>query len=191
MQSVYSNAQASWSLHSWIFSWLYYSCNIMAEGFRFMPLGLVRWEPFGPVRGLLGCNINTGVHAHVRKADVSLRDVTIARDEKRGYRVQMTSRTRNARRILGIWRKFVEKTGEDGWFSLAHEALGRCRTRWGSRWKSQNRKIVLLSPYVEEPLSSKVILKKFRTWTKKSLRVFRISRFLCSIFMEIRCTFHT
>ena len=33
--------------------------------------------------------------------------------------------------------------------------------------------------------------KKFRTWTEKSLRVFRISRFLCSIFMDIRCTFPT
>ena len=33
---------------------------------------------------------------------------------------------------------------------------------WG-RWKSQ----VYLSPYVEKPFNSKVI-KKFRTWTKKS-----------------------
>ena len=32
------------------------------------------------------------------------------------------------------------------------------RTRWGGgRWKSQNRKNVYLSPYVEEPLNSKVI----------------------------------
>ena len=35
------------------------------------------------------------------------------------------------------------------------------------RWKSQNRKNVYLSPYVEEPLNSKVN-NKFRTWTKKS-----------------------
>ena len=41
-------------------------------------------------------------------------------------------------------------------FRLLAEALGRCRTRWG-RWKSQNRKNVYLSPYVEEPLNSKVI----------------------------------
>ena len=45
----------------------------------------------------------------------------------------------------------------DGWFLLACEALSRCRTRWGCRWKSQNRKIVSLSPYVEKPLNSKVI----------------------------------
>ena len=31
------------------------------------------------------------------------------------------------------------------------------RTRWGGRWKSQNRKNVYLSAYVEEPLNSKVI----------------------------------
>ena len=37
-------------------------------------------------------------------------------------------------------------------------ACGGCRTRWGGgRWKSQNRKNVYLSPYVEEPLNSKVI----------------------------------
>ena len=42
-------------------------------------------------------------------------------------------------------------------FRLLAEVLGRCRTRWGGRWKSQNRKIVPLSPYVEKPLNSKVI----------------------------------
>ena len=49
----------------------------MAEGFRFMPLGI----KFGSVHGLLRCNINTGVHARTRSgrgADASLRDVTIA-----------------------------------------------------------------------------------------------------------------
>ena len=40
--------------------------------------------------------------------------------------------------------------------SLA-EALGRCRTRCGGRWKSQNRKIVHLFPYVETPLNLKVM----------------------------------
>ena len=36
------------------------------------------------MHGLLRCNINTGVHAHASRADVSLRDFTIARDGKRG-----------------------------------------------------------------------------------------------------------
>ena len=36
--------------------------------------------------------------------------------------------------------------------------MSRCCTRWGGgRWKSQNRKNVYLSPYVEESLNSKVI----------------------------------
>ena len=51
---------------------------------------------------------------------------------------------------------------EDGWFSLARRDLcGGCHTCWWGRWKSQNRKIVPLSPYVEEPLNSKVIKKSF------------------------------
>ena len=62
----------------------------------------------------------------------------------------------------GIWRKLVElRTGHRTRrvdFRLLAEALGRCRTRWvGGRWKSQNRKNVYLSPYVEEPLNSNVI----------------------------------
>ena len=69
-----------------------------------------------------------------------------------------------AHRGLGeFWRKLVElRTGHrmrrvD--FHLLAKALGRCRTIWGGggRWKSQNRKNECLSPYVEEPLNSKVI----------------------------------
>ena len=49
-------------------------------------------------------------------------------------------------------------SGEDGWLSPARGDLcGGCHTYWRGRWKSQNRKIVPLSPYVEEPLNSKVI----------------------------------
>ena len=112
------------------------------------------------MHGLLRCNINTGVHARVCRADMSLRDITIAWDEKRGYRVRMMSRTRSAQRILGIWRKLVElrlDTERDGWLSLAREALWQVPHEMGGRWKSQNRKIVPLSPYVEKPLNSKVI----------------------------------
>ena len=84
--------------------------------------------------------------------------------KKRGYRVRMTSRTGSARSILGIWRKLVElrpASEEDGWLSLAQRPLWRVpyeMARWG--WadeKSQDRKIVPLSPYVEKPLNSKVI----------------------------------
>ena len=55
---------------------------------------------------------------------------------------------------------------------VPHE-MGR---RGGGRWKSQNRKNVHLSPYVEEPLNSKVI-KSFVPELRS--RVFRVSRFLC------------
>ena len=60
--------------------------------------------------------------------DVSLRDVTIARDRKRGYRGRMTSRTGCTQGILGIWSKLGElrlDTGRDGWLSLAREGLGQ------------------------------------------------------------------
>ena len=148
-----------------------------------MPLGLVRLRTFGSVHGLLRCNINIGVHAHVRRVDVSLRYVTI------GYRVRMTS---GARRISGIWRKLVEMrpaSGEDGWLSLARGDLcGGCHTCWGGgRWKSQNRKIVPLS-LCRRTFKLKGN-KKVRTWTKKLLRVFRISRFLCSLYKNIICPF--
>ena len=43
-------------------------------------------------------------------------------------------------------------------FACSPRPCGGCRTWWeGDRWKSQNRKNVHLSPYVEEPLDSKVI----------------------------------
>ena len=54
------------------------------------------------------------------------------------------------------------------------------RTRWGGRWKSQNRKNVYLSPYVKEPLNSKVI-KSFVPELRS--RVFRVLRFLCSMYI--------
>ena len=117
------------------------------------------------MHGLLRCNINTGVHTRVRRADVSLRDVTIARDEKRGHRLRMTSRTGSARRILGIWRKLGKlrlDTKRDGWLSLARRDLcSGCHTRW--RWGGADEKAGIetlclsLSPYVEKSLNSKVI----------------------------------
>ena len=65
-------------------------------------------------------------------------------------------------------------------FRLLAEALGRCRTRWRGwgRWKSQNRKNVHFSPYVEEPLNSKVI-KSFvpELWSRKCFSCFEIPMF--------------
>ena len=114
-------------------------------------------------------------------ADVSLRDVTIARDGKRVYRVRMTSRTGSARRIWGIWRKLVElrlDTKRDGWLSLARGGLGSVSHEMGRRWKNQDRKIVPLSPYVKKPLNSKVI-KSFvpELRSRKCFSCFEISIF--------------
>ena len=79
---------------------------------------------------------------------MSLRDVTIAPDEKRGYTVQVTSRTGSARRIWGDFEKVRElkldtgrvemrpASGEDDWFSLARGDLcGGCHTCWGGGMK--------------------------------------------------------
>ena len=55
---------------------LEYICNIMAEGFCFMPLGLVRLRTF-QCMGYLGATF-TQVFTRAGGADVSLRDVTIA-----------------------------------------------------------------------------------------------------------------
>ena len=75
------------------------------------------------MHGLLRCNIDTGVHADARGADVSLRDVTIARDGKRGYRVQVRSRTRR-----------VDFRGSQRPDEFAR--YGR-RTRWGADDKAR------------------------------------------------------
>ena len=56
----------------------------MAEGFRYMLLGLVRLRTFRLSERLRRCNINTGICARAGGADVSLRDVTIAGDGKQG-----------------------------------------------------------------------------------------------------------
>ena len=53
----------------------------------------------------------------------------------------------------------------------------------GGRWKSQNRKNVYLSPYIEEPLNSKVI--KCFVSELRSRKCFRVSRFLCSMYISI------
>ena len=54
----------------------------MAEGFRFLPLGLVRLRTFRLSTWVT--YINTGVHARSHRADTSLRGVTIDRNGKRG-----------------------------------------------------------------------------------------------------------
>ena len=71
---------------------------------------------------------------------------------------------------------------------------GGCHACWGvgGRWKSHHRKNVYLSPYVEEPLNSKVIKKSFVPGlrSRQVFFVFRDSYVLCIYVMNIICTFH-
>ena len=73
----------------------------------------------------------------------------------------MTSCTGSARGgFRGFWKKSVSwvlRSEEEGWLSLARQASGGDTCVDRGRWKSQNRKNVYLSPYVEKPLNSKVI----------------------------------
>ena len=59
----------------------------------------------------------------------------------------------------------------------------------GSRWKSQHRKIVPISPYVEKPFNSKVI-KSFvpELRSRQEFFVFRDSYVLCIYVMNIPCS---
>ena len=110
--------------------------------------------------GYLGATL-TQVFTRAWGADVSLRDVTIAQMGNGASKCEWRHAPEARRGLWEIWKSQLswdlhrEKTVD---FRLLAEALGRCRARWGmGRWKSQNRKNVYLSPYVEEPLNSKVI----------------------------------
>ena len=91
---------------------------------------------------------------------------------------------KRARRILGIWEKSVSWvfTSKEGWLSELAEALRRVPhvVVVGGRWKSQHRKIVYLSPYVEKPFNLKVI-KRFVP-ELRSRKCFCVSGFLCYIY---------
>ena len=111
--------------------------------------------------GYLGATL-TQVFTHARRTDVSLRDVTIARDGKRGLASANDVTYRKCAEDFGnlkkvsrvetcLGRRLLVFASLQGLGLVSHEM------RWGGRWKSQNRKIVPLSPCVEEPLTSKVI----------------------------------
>ena len=109
---------------------------------------------------LLRCNINASVHARARGADMSLRDVTIAQIGNRDRECEWRHAPEACGGFCEFWRKLVElssASGEDGWLSLVRRGLGQVSHEVGGRWKIQNRKNVYLSPYIEEPLNSKVI----------------------------------
>ena len=173
--------------YGWVAQEMFKKCNIMAEGFRFMPLGSVRLRTFSAqCMGYLGATI-TQVFKRAVGADVLLSDVTIA---------QMG----NGARECG-WRHAPETRGGFGGFwkgQLSWEldtkregsTFGARRGQTnlhasgaagdGGRWKSQNRKNVYLSPYVEEPLNSKI---KHFVLELRSRKCFCVSGFLCSMYI--------
>ena len=122
------------------------------------------WEPFGSVHGLLRCNSNAGVHVRTERtchSEMSQWPRWVMGLQSAGE----TSRTWSAQRILEIlkksesWVLYREKTVGFHLFAAARPVtfvVGATRVG-GGRWKSQNRKNVYLSPYVDEPLNSKVI----------------------------------
>ena len=135
------------------------------------------------MHGLLRYNINAGVHTctcgwsgHVsQRCHNSLRWETglqSAGDIMHRKRAEDLSNLKKVSRIETRHR--MSRVD----FRLLAEALGRCCTKWGGREKSQLRKIVPRSPYVEEPLNSKVI-KSFVTEqrSRKCFSCFEIPMF--------------
>ena len=104
----------------------------------------------------------------MRGEDVSFTDVTIAQvgngASKCEWRHAPEARGGFGESLKSQLVELRPASREDGWLSLARGGLGQLSHEMGGRgrWKSQNRKNVYLSPYVEEPLNS-----KFRTWTEK------------------------
>ena len=110
----------------------------------------------------------------------------------------MTLRTGSARRIWGIWRKLGElklDAERDGWLSLARRSqdrgLGQVPHEIGVGQMKDSIERLCLSPYVEEPLHSKVIKGSYLNW--EVVTCFSNLRFLCSILctniMNIICMF--
>ena len=104
-------------------------------------------------------------------------------------------------------RKRAEDLGDFEKVSWVESCLGRRRLTFacsrmplwrvphvlGGRWKSQNRKNVYLSPYVKEPLNSKVI-KSFvpELRSRKCFSCFEIPMlYICIFHIGMLCPFHT
>ena len=129
------------------------------------------------MHGLLRCNINAGVYEHAHHSEMSQWP---RRETGQASANDVTHRKR-AEDFGNFFKKSLVElrpaSGEDSWLSLARGDLcGGCHTCWRSRWKSQDRKNVYLSPYVDEPLNSKVI-KSFELRSRKCFLCFEIPMF--------------
>ncbi len=143
------------------------------------------------MHGLLKCNINASVH--VRATNVSLRDVTIVQMGNGASKCEWYHALEAHGGFWEFWRKLVElrrDTRQEGLtFACLRRPWAGVARDGGSRWKSQNRKNVYLSPYVEEPLNSKVIkgfVPELRSC--KCFSCFEIPMFYVYIYMNIPCT---
>ena len=114
--------------------------------------------------GYLGATL-TQVFTRTRRAGVSLRDFTIAQMGNGATECEWRHAPEARRGFGEFWKSqlsWVLPRKKTAGFRLLTEArpvaLRRVPLEMGvGRWKSQNRKNVYLTPYVEEPLNSKVI----------------------------------
>ena len=118
------------------------------------------------MHGLLRCNINTGVHARAQSGRVTQRchnspdgkwRLASANDVTHRKRVEDFGRFLKSQLVelrTGHWTgRLTFPFSRWPWARVARDGV------WG-RFKSQHRKIVPLSTYVEKPINSKVI-KRF------------------------------
>ena len=137
------------------------------------------------MHGLLRCNINTGVHESGRNGRVTQRCHN-SPDGNGATECGWRHAPEAHGGYGGFWKsqliELSSASGEDGWLLWARWGLGQVSHEMGGgRWKSQNRKNVYLSPYVEEPLNSKVI--KSLVPELRSRKCFRVSIFTCSMYI--------
>ena len=90
------------------------------------------------------------------------------------------------RRILGILKKVSSLSSWLGrrrlTFVCSPRPCGRCARDGGADGKVSIERLCISLPYVETfKLKGN---KRFRTWTKKSISVFRVSGFLCSMYIR-------
>ena len=139
------------------------------------------------MHGLLRCDINAGVRSCARSGRVTQRCHHRNPRWETGIGSAWNVTHLKRRRIWGILKKSVSwvlpREKKFGCRLLA-ETLRRMRTC--VRWKSQNRKNMYLSPYVEEPLKSKVV-KSFvlELRSRKCFSCFDISMYMLYIYIYI------
>ena len=100
----------------------------------------------------------------------------------------------------GFWRKSVswelDSEREGSTFGACWGETNLCATGatrvgsggGGADGKSSIERLCISFPFVETFYSK--VIKRFHTWTKKSLRVFRVSGFLCSIYICYENSMH-